>query len=108
MARIALDLTPLRTSRDFRLVFTATGVSGLGSFITYVTVPYQVFALTHDPFLVGLLGVCELVPLLFMAFVGGALADYLDRRRLVLGAEVAFTALTGVLLVNTLTGRPTA
>ena len=33
MARIALDLTPLRTSRDFRLVFTATGVSGLGSFI---------------------------------------------------------------------------
>jgi MFS family permease len=105
--RIALDLTPLKTSRDFRLVFSATGVSTFGSFITYVTVPYQVFTLTHDPFLVGLLGLCELVPLLFMAFVGGALADYVDRRRLVLGAEVAFTLLTGVLLVNTLTGRPT-
>ena len=80
MRRFTLDLTPLRTSRDFRLVFAATGVSGFGSFITYVTVPYQVAVLTGDPLLVGLLGVCELAPLILMAFVGGALADYLDRR----------------------------
>jgi MFS family permease len=106
LRRFALDVTPLRTSRDFRLVFAAAGVSGFGSFITYVTIPYQVYVLTRDPLLVGLLGLCELVPLLFMAFVGGALADYLDRRALVLGAEVAFTALTGVLLVNALTARP--
>jgi MFS family permease len=104
--RWALDLTPLRTSRDFRLVFTAAGVSGFGSFITYVTVPYQVAEITDDPLLVGLLGVCELVPLLFMAFVGGALADYLDRRLLVLGSEVALMALTGVLLVNSLSDEP--
>lgn len=106
LRRMALDLTPLRTSRDFRLLFAAGGVSGFGSFITYVTIPFQVYALTDDPLLVGLLGVCELVPLLFMAFVGGALADYLDRRALVLGAEVAFTALCGVLLVNALLDRP--
>ena len=56
--------------------------------------------------MVGLLGVCELVPLLFMAFVGGALADYLDRRRLVIVGELALAALTGVLLVNALLGRP--
>ncbi|HEU4420936.1 MAG TPA: MFS transporter [Pilimelia sp.] len=104
--RLALDLTPLRTSRDFRLVFTAAGVSGFGSFITYVTIPYQVAELTGDPLLVGLLGVCELVPLLFMAFVGGALADYLDRRSLVLGGEVALTLLTGVLMVNSLLDTP--
>ncbi|HEX8627697.1 MAG TPA: MFS transporter [Catenuloplanes sp.] len=104
--RLALDLTPLRTSRDFRLVFAAGGVSGFGSFITYVTIPYQVAQITNDPLLVGLLGVCELVPLIFMTFVGGALADYLDRRRLVLGGEVAFTLLTGVLLVNSLADRP--
>jgi MFS family permease len=105
-ARYGLDLTPLRTSRDFRLVFAGAGVSGLGSFITYVTIPYQVAVLTGSPLLVGLLGLCELVPLLFMAFVGGALADYLDRRRLVIYGELAFTALTGVLLVNALLGRP--
>ncbi|MEE6310851.1 MFS transporter [Plantactinospora veratri] len=106
LRRMALDVTPLRTSRDYRLLFAAGGVSGFGSFITYVTIPFQVYALTDDPLLVGLLGVCELVPLLVMAFVGGALADYLDRRALVLGAEVAFTALCGVLLVNSLFDRP--
>jgi len=104
--RYVLDLTPLRTSRDFRLLFAASGVSGFGSFITYVTIPYQVAKLTHDPLLVGLLGVAELVPLLVMAFVGGALADYLDRRLLVLAGEVAFTVLTGVLLLNAFSAAP--
>src|ERR1700730_13225010 len=104
--RLGMDLTPLRTSRDFALVFTGAGVSGLGSFITYVSIPYQVYLLTDDPVLVGLLGVCELVPLLLMAFVGGALADYVDRRRLIIVSELAFTLLTGVLLVNALVGSP--
>ena len=101
-----MDLTPLRTSRDYRLVFISGSVSGFGSFITYVTIPFQVAAITDDPLMVGLLGVCELVPLLIMAFVGGALADYLDRRLLVRGGELALAALCGVLLVNALTDEP--
>jgi MFS family permease len=101
-----VDLTPLRTSRDYRLVFVGGAVSGFGSFITYVTIPFQVAAITDDPLMVGLLGVCELVPLLVMAFVGGALADYLDRRLLVRGGEFALTALTSVLLINALSDKP--
>src|SRR3954447_12679845 len=104
--RLGLDLTPLRTSRDYRLVFTGGAVSGFGSFTTYVTIPYQVAKLTNDPLAVGLLGVCELLPLLVMAFVGGALADYLDRRLLVRGGEFALAALCGVLLLNALSDRP--
>jgi len=104
--RLSIDLTPLRSSRDFRLVFTASGVSAIGSYLTFVSIPYQVFVLSHDPLLVGLIGLCELVPLLFMAFVGGALADYLDRRLLVVVGEILFAALTGVLLINSLAGRP--
>jgi MFS family permease len=104
--RLGLDLTPLRTSRDYRLVFTGGTISGFGSFITYVTIPFQVAAITGDPLMVGLLGACELVPLLVMAFVGGALADYLDRRLLVRGGEFALAALTAVLLVNALSDRP--
>ncbi|GAB1689023.1 MFS transporter [Krasilnikovia sp. M28-CT-15] len=104
--RLGLDLTPLRSSRDFRLVFAGGAVSGFGSFITYVTIPFQVAAITHDPLAVGLLGVFELVPLLVMAFVGGALADFLDRRLLVRGGELALAALCGVLLVNALSDRP--
>jgi MFS family permease len=106
LTRLGPDLTPLRVSRDFRLVFAGGGISQVGSYITYVTIPYQVYLLTGDPLLVGLLGVCEIGPLLFMAFIGGALADYVDRRRLVLIGEVAFAALTGVLLLNALAGRP--
>ena len=104
--RLGLDLTPLRTSRDYRLVFIGGAISGFGSSITYVTIPFQVAQITGDPLAVGLLGVCELVPLLVMAFVGGALADYLDRRLLVRGGEFALAALTGVLLVNAFSARP--
>jgi MFS family permease len=106
LKRLGLDLTPLRTSRDYRLVFVGRTISGFGSFFTYVSIPFQVAALTHDPLAVGVIGVCELVPLLVMAFVGGALADYLDRKLLVRGGEFALTALTGVLLLNAVAGRP--
>jgi hypothetical protein len=58
--RPRLDLAPLRTSRDYRLVFAGGAVSGFGSFITYVTISFQVAAITHDPLMVGLLGVRNL------------------------------------------------
>lgn len=103
--RFALDLSPLRR-RDFRLVYTAAGVSSFGSMITYVTIPFQLKQMTGDPLVVGLLGVVELVPLLFMAFVGGALADYVDRRKLVFWAEAGLAVLTGLLLLNALVGSP--
>ncbi|GAB4046244.1 MFS transporter [Catellatospora paridis] len=103
--RFALDLSPLRR-RDFRLVYTAAGVSSFGSMITYVTIPFQLKQMTGDPLTVGLLGVVELAPLLFMAFVGGALADYMDRRKLVFWAEAALAGLTALLLLNALVGTP--
>ncbi|NUR26988.1 MAG: MFS transporter [Catenulispora sp.] len=103
--RFSLDLRPLRR-RDFRLLYTAMTVSSFGSFITYVTIPYQISKMTSDPLQVGLIGICELVPLIFMGFIGGAYADYLDRRLLVRGAEVAQMALTGFLLVNVALGTP--
>ncbi|WP_020526008.1 MFS transporter [Catelliglobosispora koreensis] len=103
--RFALDLSPLKL-RDFRLLFMASGVSSFGSMFTFVAIPFQVKELTGDPLMVGLLGVCELVPLLFMAFVGGALADYIDRRRLVFYSEIAFTVLLTVLLLNSMLGKP--
>ena len=84
---LAFDLTPLRVSRDYRLVYVGQSVSFLGSMVTYVAVPYQMYALTHSTLAVGLLGAAELVPLLATALVGGALADAYDRRRLVLLAE---------------------
>src|SRR6185312_9080528 len=82
-----VDIGPLRTSRDFRILTVTQTVSMFGAFITYVAVPLQVARITNSPFQVGLLGLCELAPLLVTALIGGALADWLDRRTLVLAGE---------------------
>lgn len=101
-----LDVTPLRRHRDFRLLFTGRTVSSFGNMITAVAIPYQAYALTHSPLAIGLFGIVQLVPLLALAFVGGALADAFDRRRMVQLTELALAALSGVLLVNALLPHP--
>src|SRR5438132_9593605 len=84
-----VDITPLRRHRDFRLLYIGRFVSLFGNQITFVAVPYQVFTLTHSTVAVGLLGVVELAALLTFALLGGALADALDRRLMVLMSEAA-------------------
>ena len=69
----------------------------LGSRVTYVALPYQMYALTQSSLAVGLLGLAELLPLLVTAFVGGALADAVDRRRMALVTEVGLGAGSAVL-----------
>lgn len=54
---LALDLTPLRTSREFRLLWAGQGISFFGSQMTYVAIPVQVFMLTGSTLSVGLIGV---------------------------------------------------
>lgn len=83
-----MDFTPLRRHRDYRLLYMAQSVSFLGTMMTYVALPYQMFQLTHSSLQVGLLGLAELIPLLLTAFIGGALADSLDRKRLVIVTDV--------------------
>jgi MFS family permease len=100
-----LDTSPLR-HRDFRLLFWGQLVSFLGSQITYVAVPYQVYQLTHSPLVVGLLGIAELVPVLALSMLGGVIADARDRRTVILVTEVVFTVLSALLLVNALLPEP--
>jgi len=103
---MAIDVTPLRVSRDYRLLYTGQSVSAFGSAISYVVLPWQVYQLTKSTFAVGMLGLAEFVPMFAMAFVGGALADYIDRRRLVLLAEAVMAVLCGALVVNSLLPQP--
>ncbi|HWX25447.1 MAG TPA: MFS transporter [Vicinamibacteria bacterium] len=103
---LSLDLRPLKASRDFRLLFMGQFVSFAGSMITYVAVPYQVYTLTKSTLAVGLLGLAELLPLLVLAFVGGALADAADRRRLVLLTEATLAVISALLAANALLPRP--
>jgi MFS family permease len=75
LTSLAVDVTPLRESREFRLLFIGQGVSFAGSMITYVAIPFQTYELTRSSLVVGLVSLAELVPILVMSFVGGALAD---------------------------------
>ena len=101
-----LDTSPLRRHRDFRLLFIGQFVSFFGSMITYVAVPYQLFQLTGSSLAVGLLGTVQLVPLLLSALLGGAYADAMDRRRLLIGAEVLLSLLSLALAVNAFLPHP--
>jgi MFS family permease len=76
--------------------------------MTLVVLPWQMYQLTQSSLAVGLLGVAEFVPILFMAFVGGALADYVDRRRMVRFTELMLALGSGVLIFNSLLPRPRA
>jgi MFS family permease len=105
---LALDLTPLRESREFRLLWTGQAVSFFGSMMTMVAVPWQVYQITKSSLAVGMLGVAEFAPVFVMAFVGGALADAVDRRRMVRITEALIAALTAVLVFNSLAARPRA
>ena len=103
---LRVDTTPLRTSRDFRLLFLAGTVFYLGAMVSYVAVPYQLYRLTGSNFAVGALGIAELVPLLALGLYGGALADHVDRRRLLVTTGIAQVLLTVLLVVNAFAATP--
>ncbi|MFB7663364.1 MFS transporter [Kitasatospora sp. NPDC056138] len=106
LRRIRPDVSPWRSSRDFRLLWTSGSVTAFGSFLTYVAVPLQIKELTGSSFAVGLVGAVELVPLIVFGLWGGALADALDRRKLVLLSEAGLGLLSGLLLLNALLPQP--
>jgi MFS family permease len=79
-------------------------VSGLGTQAALVALPYQVYVKTGSELLVGLLGAVELVPVMAMALLGGAIADRFDRRRLLLLDQVALVLTASALAVCTFAG----
>src|SRR5687767_545948 len=105
-ARIAVDIRPLRESRDFRRLWFGVGISAIGSQITSVAIPFQLYEETRSTLLVGLLGLAALVPLLIVPIYGGAVADAVDRRRMLLLSDIALVLVTAGLLVNALLPNP--
>src|SRR5437762_9877029 len=95
--RLTADTTALRESRDLRLLVLGNFVSGLGTQAALVALPYQLYVQTGSAFLTGLLGAVELVPLVTMALLGGAIADRADRRRVLLLDQIALVACSAAL-----------
>lgn len=102
--RVTLDLTPVRSSRPFRNLLIGDAVSVVGTQVTAVAIPLQVYALTRSAAAVGLVGVAGLVPLIVFGLYGGAVADAVDRRKLVLVTTTMQAGLSAVLLAQALAG----
>ena len=97
---VFLDLTPLRRSADFRALIGGLGASTLGTQLTAVAVPYQVYGLTRSSLYVGLVSLAQLFPLIFGSLFGGSLVDAVDRRRMLLAVEALGAVSSAGLALN--------
>lgn len=102
------DLAPWRTSVDFRRLWVSGTISNFGSFLTHVALPVQLKQLTGSAAAVGAIGAVELLPLLVFGLYGGALADALDKRKLIVWTEAGQGLLSAALLLNALLPHPAA
>ncbi|MGW7409053.1 MFS transporter [Streptomyces sp. NPDC054833] len=100
------DLSPWRASGDFRKLWMSGLISNFGSFLTFVALPVQMKELTGSAAAVGAIGAVELVPLVVFGLYGGALADALDKRKLIVWTEAGQGLLSAVLLLNALLPHP--
>jgi len=101
-----LDISPLRVSRDYRLLFFGQLVSFFGSMMTFIVVPWQMYQLTQSSAMVGYIYLAEFIPMVILAFVGGAMADFLDKRKMLRLTEIGQTIVTAILLANSILPKP--
>lgn len=96
--RLAMDTRPLGIPA-YRRLWAGQGVSFIGFQLTSVAVSAQIYDITGSSFWVGMLGPANLIPLVVFGLWGGAVADAVDRRRLLLvGAVIAWTATLALLV----------
>ena len=106
MANFAIDLAPLRKSKDFSLLWAAGLISYFGSMITYVAVPFQIKELTDSYVAVAISGLVEILPLVIFGLYGGVLADALDRKKMIWVTEALSLLFTAMLLINSMMDSP--
>lgn len=106
LRHLSPDLSPLRDSRDYRLLFGAGVVTMFGTMITMVALPYQMKELTGSYVAVGMMSLAEFVPMVVCGLWGGAIADALDRRRIIVLSELGLLVTTAALVVNAMLPHP--
>lgn len=95
-----LDISLLRRNRNFTFLYIGQFVSFIGTMITSVALPYQIYTLTHSTLMVGLLSLVQLLPLLVTALIGGVFADRYHRRLLLLISEAVLAIGSLLLALN--------
>lgn len=104
--RLIADITPLRDSREFRLLYSGEVAAALGRQITLVAAPIQVYDLTESTLLVGMLGLIQFPAVLIGSTLGGLLSDALDRRRMLIVTQLVLASITAGLATNAFVETP--
>ncbi len=103
LRRHAVDTRPL-SNAPFRRLVVGQGTSFIGSQLTQVAVPVQIYAISGSSLYVGFVGLAGLVPIVLFGLYGGAIADAIDRRTLYIWSSLLSWLVTLALLAQTLTG----
>jgi predicted MFS family arabinose efflux permease len=104
--RILVDTTPLRESRDFRLLFTGQLISIIGTQLTVVAIPYQVYSMTHSTLQVGAISLAQLIPFLAGALSAGPVGDAVDKRRIMIWTAAAMMVTSAAMAANAAVAHP--
>lgn len=103
---LLVDLEPVRRDRDFRMLWLGQLVNGLGRQVTVVALPFELWQLTHSSLSIGLLALVQLVPILIFSLGGGAVADAVDRRRLLIVTQLLLAATSLALVILAMQPSP--
>lgn len=104
MSRALLDVTPLRTSPDYRRLWIGGLLSGLGGQMALVAVLYQVWESTRSTIWTGAAGLAQALPIIVLGLSAGALVDRVDRRRFYLTTKIGQAVCAVPLTVQAFTG----
>lgn len=102
--RLLIDTRPLRESPAFRRLWLGSGLSAVGGQLTTFAVALQVWTATHSSVAVGAISLAAAVPAIALGLFGGAVADAVDRRRLVLVTSAGLAVVSAALTVQSLAG----
>jgi MFS family permease len=99
LERVLLDTTPLRLDRGYRWLWAGQSISGIGNQVTRLALPYQVYAQTGSTLAIAGLTLFQLVPILVFSLGGGAIADAVDRRRMLRITQLGMMACSLILAI---------
>jgi MFS family permease len=100
VARLFVDITPLRENRQYRRLWFGYAVNQLGAQLTIVAVAYQIYQLTGSSLDVGLVSLAQLGPAIIAPLIGGSMADAFDRRTILLWTNAAGAVCSVGLAIN--------
>lgn len=104
LSNALVDLRPLREHRTFRRLWLGSTASGFGSQLGTFAAVFYIWDRTHNPLMIGLVGLCTAAPLIAFALLGSAFVDHVDRRRLAMATTWGLIATS--LLMAAVASRP--